>query len=227
MNYLEICKAVCREAGTSSVSLSDVTGHVSGGDYERICGWVASAWDEIQLHREDWWWMRSSFTILTTAGDNSYLPSEFTPAVTNLAEIDTDSVKIYKQSEGIATQRRLGFDEYPIWNTLYNIGAVANGSPTRFTVKPDMGVAFNVPPDSIFVVTGDYSTIPTTLTTKTDIPTLPVQFHPAITYLALQKYASYEAAPEVFIYAKDRYDFYLARIEKNQLPSMGFGGPIA
>lgn len=49
----------------------------------------------------------------------------------------------------------------------------------------------------------------------------------AIVYLALQKYAAHEAAPEVYAYALDRFKFYLARMETDQLDRLRLGNPLA
>ena len=225
MNYLKLCQELCREAGISSVALSDVTGH--DGDFERVVAWVAQAWNELQIHREDWWWMRGEFTLNTVIGDNSYSAADCTPAVTDLSEWEPDSFKIYSQDDGRAFEGTLSFMAFAEWDLTSNVGILGPGRPTRFTIKPDMSLAFNAVPDKIYVVTGRYARAVTELTTKTDIPALPVQFHPAIVYLALQKYAAYEAAGEVYAYALDRYNYYLTRIERNQLNPITFGGPLA
>jgi hypothetical protein len=124
LTYLELCWALCREAGISPALLTDVVGHDRGSELDRVCQWISQAWEEIKLHREDWHW----------AGH---------------------------------------------------------------------------------------------LSDKNDKPSLPEPFHPAIVALALQKYAAYEAAPEVYAYAMDRFSFYLARIEMDQLNNrIKLGAPL-
>lgn len=65
------------------------------------------------------------------------------------------------------------------------------------------------------------------LSKKNDVPSMPERFHMAIVYLALQKYAAYEAAPEVYAYALDRFNFYLSRIERDQIGQIELGGALA
>lgn len=225
MDYLKLCKELCREAGIPANGLSDVTG--LNGEYERVCAWVAQAWDELQLAREDWWFMRNGFSLSTEAGDNSYLAADCLTPVLDLGEWVTDSLKIYKASQGKAFEGRLPFVEYAKWDATYNVGIQTQGQPTRFTVRPDMSLGFDCTPDSAYIISGDYARSATPLVLKTDTPALPAQFHMAIVYLALQKYGAYEAAAETFAYGKDRYDYYLARIERNQISPITFGGPLA
>jgi hypothetical protein len=123
MTYLELCHALCREAGIPSETLEEVTGNV--GELDRVCHWIQQAWDELRMHREDWQWPR-----------------------------------------GLAKK-----DDTP--------------------------------------------------------PGFPERFHMAIVYLALQKYAAYEAAPEVYAYALDRYNYYLTRIEEYQFYPLRFAGALA
>lgn len=223
MNFLQICQAVRREAGIAGSGPSAITGE--NEELTRVIEWVQQAWRELQLDREDWWWMRQSFTFNTVAGDNTYTATD--AGITALGSWITDSMRIYKQTDGVAAEGRLPFLPYDEWRNIYAIGSQAQQPPNRVTVKPDLNLALGPTPDDVYVVTGDYYAAATSFTAATDVPILPVQYHDAIVFLALTKYAAYEAAPEVYSYARGQYEFYVERIERNQLTQISLPGPLA
>jgi len=59
------------------------------------------------------------------------------------------------------------------------------------------------------------------------VPLMPPQYHMAIVYKTMMKYAGYESAPEVAARASEELDPMMNRIYVDQLPVMGSGPPIA
>jgi hypothetical protein len=111
------------------------------------------------------------------------------------------------------------------WDSF--LPGLPTGRPSKFSVLPDGRLAFNSVPDAVSMITGFYVKAPQTLSHNDDSPAFPEAFHSAIVYLALQKYAAYEAAPEVYAYAFDRYRYFLQRLERDQLPRITFCGAMA
>lgn len=70
MNYLSICQTVRELAGIPGTGPATTVGQT--GELKRVCNWVNQAWNEIQLHREDWEWMRKPFTFDTVAQQSTY-----------------------------------------------------------------------------------------------------------------------------------------------------------
>lgn len=226
MTFLELVQMVHRECGVAGSTVATVVNQT--GESGRLVEWVRQSWHELQLHREQWWWMRKEFSLDTVSGTGTYAASDCTPAVTDLGEWKTDSFRIYKQSTGLADEGTLSFKEYGLWRNLYALNVQTNQRPVFVTVKPDMSIALGPAPDDIYVVTGEYFSAPADMTLDTDTPTgLPSQYHMAIAHLAATKYAGFESAAEVYAYGKDRYEFYLQRLELNQLDPVLAGAPLA
>ena len=60
-----------------------------------------------------------------------------------------------------------------------------------------------------------------------DTPALPVQFHMAIVWRALQFYGMYESAPEAVARGEREFDKAMARIAIDRLPGVGLAGALA
>ena len=77
-----------------------------------------------------------------------------------------------------------------------------------------------------YTITGDYFKVASELAATTDIPALPTQFHMAIVYRAILKYAGFEAAPEAKQEAKENYGPLIAALSADQLPEMMLAGAL-
>ena len=226
MTFLELVQELHRECGVAGSTVATVVNQT--GESGRLVNWIKQAWHELQLEREQWWWMRKSFNLVTVAGDGTDAAADCTPAMTDLGEWKTDSFRIYRQAAGLTDEGTLSFKQYDLWRNLYALNAQSNQRPIFVTVKPDMSLGLGPAPDDIYVMTGDYFAAPGSMADDTDEPTgLPAQYQMDIVFRAGMKYAAFESAPEVYAYCKDRHDFYMARLELNQLDPVLAGAPLA
>jgi hypothetical protein len=75
-------------------------------------------------------------------------------------------------------------------------------------------------PDAVYTAYGDYYRKAVSLAVSADTPAMPSQFHMAIVYRALMKYAGFDAAPEVKQEAIENYKMLMQALERDQLPDV-------
>lgn len=202
MNFLDLVRAVYEEAGVSGQPPSDV--NAATGEAKRIVRWVKEAYRQIQLQSLTWKWMMASGSVTTTTGVNTYAVSSFSGTSRHRAWIPK-SARIYKQSVGTADQTPLLYLSYEDWQAAYQLGAQSNGRPIHFTIGPNNTILLGPSPDDQYVVTIDFYKSVHELVSNTDVPELPPDYHYAIVYRALMKYARFESAPEIYDDAREDY----------------------
>lgn len=222
MNFLELAKNLRQEAGLSGTGPSAVTGQV--GMDAKIVSWVADAWDEIEMRQQNWPWLwRNDGVVTTVAGQREY----------NLAALGFSVSKLVEEAmrRRIAAQpgseHWLNYYEYEQFRGAFLFGDEINGLPTGFTLSPSGTLLLEPVPDAAYELRFEYYTTPTPLTANTSEPAMPAQFHKAIVYLALMKYAAHDGAMEVYQDADRNYRKWMRRIENSQLPQQFLTGPLA
>jgi hypothetical protein len=217
MDFLALCKRLRQEAGISGTGPSAVTNQT--GEMGRVVGWIGAAWSEIQMLHQNWMWMRGSFSFNTTLNDYDY-----TPANAGISERfrqwDTETLRIYKTSEGVGNEFDLPYIPYNQYLRLYLTGTQTANRPICFTIGPDMKLLLGPKPNGIYTVSGEYWKSEQELAADDDEPELPSEFHMMIVWWALEHYGLFESAGEVIIRAKKKIKFFKPRLEKNQLPMM-------
>lgn len=236
MTYLQLCQELRREARRTGTGPTAVTGQV--GELQDMVSWAANAWTELQNDRQDWRWMRSSFTVNTTSGDDSYAYTDCTDTLTSAAiarfgrwlPTDTDGTPVFKSyltSSGVGSEAFLGYLPWGAFRSLYKTGTQNNGPPAYFTIDPQNNLVLGPKPDGIYTITGDYQRGAQVLTANGDTPDMPSRFHQLIVYLALSKYAGSVAAPEAMYRAASEGRSMMRQLERDQLPKIGLARPLA
>ncbi len=237
MNFLQLAVKTRQECGASGTGPAGVTNQT--GESKRIVDWVADAWTEIQnRHISQWRWLRKDFSFNTVVGQTRYAYGAVTDVeaaalisrFNNWWWEDEDGVPqvlIYKQSEGIATQRRLIAIPLSSFKYLFGIGSPANQQPAYVSVDEQKRILIGPPCDDVYVVTGQYQRGAQILADNADIPECPTEHHLLVVYEAMKKYAGYEAASEVWARAVALADPAMRRLEHDQLPEFSLAPPLA
>jgi len=227
MNYLALVNRLRRKCGvTSSADVTTLTGLPE--EMNRLADWVNEAWMDIQLKREDWMWMRKSFSFTTTNGQVSYTPTEC--GITDFGNWATDSIRNYVTASGTSSEIFMDYQGYEQWRNLYQFSANRGvyTRPIRVAFKPS---DFSLCPGPIaasgYTILGDYYCKPSEMSATTDEPLLPARYHMAIIYRAMMFYGAFEAAQEVFNEGEAEFNRMMHRINRNQLPDVTMGGPLA
>ena len=213
--YLELAQKLRSEAGIAGSGPSSVT--FQTGELKRLVDWVASAWNDIQIAKPNWLWMQGEYTFTTTIGKRTYTSVEAGIA-TRFSHWNVRSVRLgLTPPNDEQTLSHLTYDEY---RDIYLTGPQPLSRPVVVTVTPNQSLGLGYAPNDVYTVIGEYQKAPQKLLTDSDTPEMPEQFHDAILYAALMKYARYMAAGEIYQDAQMNYRRVFQNLQVHQLPSI-------
>lgn len=222
MNLLQLVNRTVMESGVTGTSFSNTTVQGATGELLRFTTWVNQAWQDLQNeHDGNWNWMRSDFSFNTIAQQAEYPYASALLSLTNFASWDKDTFRIYKTSIGNETY--LSHLEYRNFRDQFLIGSLRTSYsyPSRFTISPTQSIILALPPDDTsYVISGQYQTVPSTLSVDADTPEMPTRFHMLIVWGALIAGGWYENAPEMLARGTKEYKKLKAGLEHNQLPAI-------
>lgn len=221
MTFLELCQRLSHEASIAGTGPSTTVSQ--SGINLHLVRWINSAWLDIQRKHGEWLFMRGSFTVNTVASDGIYAFGDCTDtatssAITAFREWHRDTLKIYLASGGVSGEAELSYIDYPSWYSVYNTGQQTDDYPRFFTVDHSKQLRIAPKPNGIYTVSGEYQKKATELSGDSDTPEMPEEFHEAIWYRALMKYARYYSAPEIYDDARQNYNRIINEMELTQLP---------
>ena len=231
MNFLQLAQRVALETGVSLTGPSAVANQT--GRLGQIVKWTITADVDIQTLHNNWKFMRSGFTVNTTSGDGKYVFGDCTDTgssavIAKFREWCRDTpLKIYKTASGVGTETDLAYIPYEDWYARYNLGAQTNSHPSYWSIDRDNGLLLGPKPDAIYTVSGDYMKAATELSVDASEPAFPADYHMAIVYRAMMKYARYVGAPEIFSDGQAEYQRVLREMRRTQLPDAWEPGPLA
>lgn len=230
MNYLQLAQRLAVECGVTG-TIPTVVGQT--GMYAKLINWVNDAWLEIQGMHDNWNWMREPFAFNTVASTGNYDPNSTTNTVTSQLMTDLrywwpDTFRCQKVSIGVQDEQWLVEWEYQVFRNTYRFNVQVNGRPVVFAIMPnDKKVMLGQIPDDVYQISGEYQVLPTSLAADTDVPAIPTHLHLAIVYKAMQFYGLYEAAPEVLSKGTTEFSRLMNQLEREQLPGLWLGNPLA
>lgn len=226
--FLAGCQRLNQEAGLSGSGPTTTVGQT--GISKQVVDWYNSAYIDVLSEHTNWLFMQDEFSFQTTASKRLYTISD--TGVTDLQKWKTDdfgSFRVFLTSSGVNTEQFMYSLLWSDYRQMYIFGATrtAEGIPTYFSIRPDRSLDFYLVPDNIYTITGEYFKKPVELSSDTDEPIFPSEFHMIIVWRALMYYAGFDAANEKYVTGKSEYRKLLMRLELDQLPKMTFGGPLA
>lgn len=74
MTYLALVQRLWLESGSSGGMPTTVLNPTPGSEWHRLCTWIAQAYLDIQLWRDDWLWMEQDVIFDSIAGQQEYPP---------------------------------------------------------------------------------------------------------------------------------------------------------
>jgi hypothetical protein len=93
---------------------------------------------------------------------------------------------------------------------------------------PDLSLGLGPTPLPGYRVLGDYYASPKDLDADNEEPVLNARHNRmGIVGKAMMDYGGSEGAPEVFARGQMIYKSFISRLRRDELPSIGFGGPLA
>ncbi len=226
MNRLELVQRLCGECGAGN---KPTTTTAQTGESLRLVDWIDSAWNDIQTAHQDWGWLRTSTSWVTADGQSAYTTAQCGIAAGTFGMWAKGTFRNYPTSTGNAGEIPMGWMGYDNWRDTYLFGGnrSVRARPVEFSIGPDKSINLGPVPAAGYTLTADYFTAPTVMTTDTDTPAMPVQYHLAIVYKAMMFYGGYESAPEVYQRGELEFGKLMDRMTLDRLPEVGFGGPLA
>lgn len=237
--FLELVNRVGSDSGTLGESaLSTVVGLT--GRPAKIARWTNEAYRAIQNAHRHWRWMRGELTGSTTIDVQRYEGSTFTDADTStligtrFAEFiytgdgNEDRFSLYDPSIGLSSKGRIRFIK---WDRFYREcvnTAEPSGKPTAFSIDPKGRLCLSPKPDAAYTIFAPYRKSAQSLTTNSDVPEMPIDYHDVIVQVAVQFLETHDEAPtSKFQLEELRKSKAFWRLEQEQLPQFRFEGPLA
>ena len=225
MNYLALVQRLRTECGVSGTNTSVVG---ATGEWGRLCSWIATAWEDLQVEYPEWEWMRKPVSFNTVAQQGEYSPS-VDLLLTDFGSWRENSFRCYLTAAGFGSEQLLGFKEYNEFRDYYLLASRRNtyARPTEITVAPNKNLILGLIPDAVYTVSGEYFKTPIVLSADADIPDLPTRFHMAIVYKAMISYGMFEGANEVVQRGEAQYRQMLNKIRYDQMPTITRGSALS
>jgi len=224
LTFIGLCQELAMLASIPGGGPSSVVGQT--GENLRVVSWAQRAYTDVQQRHETWDFLKKDLSFSTVADQQAYTLADM--GATDLNLLDTESLRIYQTAVGVADEQfMVGWDHDSMRDT-YQYGAQTPGRPTCFAQREDKALILGPKPDATgYTIVGRYWRTPHVLVADTDEPLIPNHFRMVIVYRGLLKYAGYEAAAEVKTFALEEYGVLMRALERNQLPPLQFGGPLA
>jgi hypothetical protein len=224
MNFLQLAQSLRQECGVAGTGPTTTAGQV--GQAKKLVDWTNQAWLEIQGKHDTWGFMREPFSFEIAQGVDSTTPA--TAGLSDLRYWHRDTVRCYKTALGFEDEQWLVEWEYQVFRNTYRFNVQVNGRPVVFAIKPNgKAVMLGQIPDDVYQISGEYQTLPTSMTADADVPAAPTHLHLAIVYKAMQFYGLFEAAPEVLSKGNTEFSRLMNQLEREQLPELYLGNPLA
>lgn len=225
MTFLQMLRRLrqeCGVTGTEPTSVSNLPQEMA-----RLANYIKQSWMDIQTLHEDWEFLRQPVQFVTAADKQKYSANEMNIASFNV--LKRDSFSISTLGENFADEVPLDFMDFERFKMMFMFGPrrTQTSRPAVWTSDSQGNLLLGGTPDKQYQVMGESYAMPTELVNNDDRPACPPQYHMAIVYKAMMKYALFEAAPEVHNAGRDGYTPLMAQMAAHQLPTMTFGAPLA
>jgi hypothetical protein len=121
------------------------------------------------------------------------------------------------------------FYDYDHFRETFRYGATRTsaGHPQYWTESPNGSVLmYPIPGPGVYVVTGEFCRSVDVLSGDADTPIIPGDYHMAIVYWAVWKYAGFEESSAVYMNAQAQMAKYIGRMERLERPTFRTGAPL-
>lgn len=216
MNWLAICRRIARECGMSATDTTPSSVVGQSGEMLSVVTWAGDAWLALQAAKL-WGWLWEQPELTLAAGANTIAAS-------------VSAHRYDKESMYVGT-RLLTYMRWDDFRTTYPQGAIGDGTPSMWTVRPDRSLAFNAKPTADLALTVERFRNPTTMPTANgaddETPDgLPDYQHMAIVWRAVMFYAGHDEAGNLYQHAKAEYTRLMGEAVTDDLPDFEEGAPL-
>jgi len=224
MNRLQLCQRLRQEVRISGSGPTTTLGQA--GEYKKIVDWIDAAYEDIQNLHSTWMFLQFPYSFNTIVGKKDYTPTEAGLTALAFWKVQRESdVRCYY---AVGDEQILDYHPWDEFREVYLIGSsrATTGRPGKFTIQPNNTMSFDVIPDRIYAINGEYFKKPVSMAADADEPLFPSQYHMAIVYRAMMFYGADYAANEKYTHGQNEYKKILRKLEQSQLPKYSWGGPL-
>lgn len=232
MNFLQLCQAVAEDSGTVAGVPNFTTVVGATGRVAQVVGWTRNAYIDVQNERNDWRWMRQSFTAPLTIDQIEYDGADlglddFAYMVPDLPAEGWRNLSIYE--DGKPEQEGSIYEiEYNLFRQRFLRGVHDANKPSQWAMSPTDTLLIGNKPDKAYILSGEYRTLPEELALDTDVPSMPARFHRVIVQEAMRLMARSDEAFQVLTEKASQYDRLRNSLVREQTPTPTFGSrPLA
>lgn len=228
MNRLELVNSLFELADISNTPLATTVSQT--GVNLRAVNWIKQAWIDIQNADKRWNFMLKDLSFVTSSSQSYTLTAMGCGSADThpLKTLDRESLRIYTTATGVGDEQFLDWMDWDDFKDVYLFGARQSGRPSCFSQDPaTKSVYFNSSPGPGYTVVGKYWRTAVSLATDADEPACPPDFHMAVVYRAVSKYAGFKSAAEAKMEAIENYTMLMAGLREDQTAVMGMAGPLA
>lgn len=228
-DFLTLCQDTARDCGIPGTGPAAVTNQT--GQLGWLVRKVKESYVNLQNEQPDWRWLRSEFSVETSASDGQYAYGDCTDTIasatiTRFAKWWTEEFQVYLTSAGVATQGHVAYVRWEEFRYTWRTGSPSTGHPCMVSVDPRDNLRLGPVPDAAYTVTGEYQKSAQILAADADVPEMPVRFHRLIVVRAMKAFATKYASPETWDAAHGEEEPLQLALEIDQLPERRFAPPL-
>lgn len=192
MNYLQLAQTLHQILRVGQAALGTAPTAVTGqvGIPGELVFFIARAWEDIQNSQPRWRFMVKNGTLVLPQGSVRISTSAISDLDTIiLSDSDYRGRFITAYRDSVADEQIIRYISYQDWQQGYLArGERGTGTPSRFTLRPDNQLEFDVLADVAYTLRFDYRRTPQQLVANNDIPIMKSRFHMAIVWWAIHHY---------------------------------------
>lgn len=212
MNFLDLCKRAWTECELAGAGPTSVIGQV--GKHATIVNLVRDACSEIQEMHPNWDFLRRAETAYAT------LPAVSDYDMSYLSAYRTRWIQRIRARSASGKYRDLTLVRGQTRPTEFL--ELSEGTPNKVFLTNSNFVHLDAIPTVSEALRVDLYFFPNELTNNTDVPVIPVSFHPIIAYRAAMMHAIGEEDNALLRRASENYNTRLSQLEFTQLPRTTF-----
>lgn len=200
-DFVTLTQEMRQLAGLSGTGPADVA-TATGLELQLVRN-VRDAWLRIQRARYDWKWMWMEYDVggmpggplQSIANTEDYL-------LTGVEKIHVKTFRNYLTATGITDRQRMTYVPWEKWQRRYGVANVSPSRPRQCTRLPN-GTLRLYKPDDIYSIEFEIQKTAQLLAVNSDIPEMPIDYHPLVVYEALKIFGKANDAPEVIKLAEE------------------------
>lgn len=215
MNFLQLCQDLVSELGLAGgTGPTTVVGQT--GELRNVVRWIAQATLDIESQWLDWRWLHVEYLGVIPVSSRTPTPPNNPPGL-QIRKWDRDSFVLNANS---TAAKPLIYEEWATFRKVRRIGSagLSVDEPVIITVKPDGTLECYPTANATYPISGEGWRRPVVMSTDTEVPGIPAEYHRLIVATAGIKYANREDAPEIIMGSEAEYTAALEKLERDQAP---------